>query len=108
VYPTVIVIDGLDECLNDKERTILLHAISMAAAQDSVLLKFLITSRPEVPISRVFNVTPVVEVSSRHSLDDEPESIEDVGISCLPNSTKSSAPILRDGTSVMTGHLPRS
>jgi len=78
VYPTVIVIDGLDECSNDKERTILLHAISRAAAQDSVLLKFLITSRPEVPISRVFNATPVVEVSSRHSLDDEPESIEDV------------------------------
>jgi len=78
VYPTVIVIDGLDECLDHDERTILLHAISGAAGQDSMLLKFLITSRPEVPIARVFNTTPVVEVSARHSLDDEPESIEDV------------------------------
>jgi len=78
VYPTVIVIDGLDECLDHDERTILLHAISTAAGQDSAPLKFLITSRPEVPIARVFNATPVVEVSARHSLDDEPESIEDV------------------------------
>jgi len=74
IYPTVIVIDGLDECLNHEERTTLLHAISTAAAP----LKFLITSRPEVPIARVFNATPVVEVSTRHSLDDEPSSIEDV------------------------------
>jgi len=78
VYPTVVVIDGLDECLDHEERTILLHAISRAAGQNSARLKFLITSRPEVPIARVFNVTPVVEVSTRHSLDDEPDSIEDV------------------------------
>jgi len=78
VYPTVIVIDGLDECLNHEERTTLLHAISTAAGQDSGALKFLITSRPEVPIARVFNATPVIEVSARHSLDDEPESMEDV------------------------------
>jgi len=78
VYPTVIVIDGLDECLDHEERTILLQAISGAAGQHSVPLKFLITSRPEVPIARVFNTTPVVKVSARHSLDDEPESLEDV------------------------------
>ena len=78
VYPTVVVIDGLDECLNDEERTTLLHGISRVTGQHSVPLKFLITSRPEVPIARVFNSTLVVEVSARHSLDDEPESIEDV------------------------------
>ena len=78
VYPTVIVIDGLDECIDHDERTILLHAISGAAGQDSMLLKFLITSRPEVPIARVFNTVPVIDVSTRHSLDDEPESMEDV------------------------------
>jgi len=78
VYPTVIVIDGLDECLDPEERTILLHGISRVVEQHSMLLKFLITSRPEVPIARVFNATPVAEVSTRHSLDDEPESIEDV------------------------------
>jgi len=78
VYPTVIVIDGLDECLNHEERTTLLHAISTAAGQDSAPLKFLITSRSEVPITRVFSTTPVVEVSARHSLDNEPESMEDV------------------------------
>jgi len=76
-YPTVIVIDGLDECLNHEERTILLHVFAKATGH-SVPLKFLITSRPEVPIARIFNATPVVEVSTRHSLDDEPESIEDV------------------------------
>jgi len=75
---TVIVIDGLDECLNHEERIALLHAISINAAQHFVPLKFLITSRPEVPIARIFNATPVIEVSTRHSLDDEPESMEDV------------------------------
>ena len=70
IYPTVIVIDGLDECLNHNERTIFLHAISGAAGQDSMLLKFLITSRPEVPIARVFNIIPLIDVSARHSLDD--------------------------------------
>jgi len=78
VHPTIIVIDGLDECLNNEERTILLHAISRTAGQYSALPKFLITSRPEVPITRDFNTTPVIEVSARHSLDDEPDSIEDV------------------------------
>jgi len=78
VYPTVIVIDGLDECLNHEERITLLHAISTGARQDSPPLKFLITSRPELSITRVFNSNPVVEVSARHSLDDEPESMEDV------------------------------
>ena len=77
-YPTVIVIDGLDECLNHEERSALLHAISANAGNFFAPLKFLITSRPEVPIARVFNTTPVVEVSARHSLDDEPESMEDV------------------------------
>jgi len=78
VYPTVIVIDGLDECLDHEERITLLHIISRTAEQDSAPLKFLITSRPEVPIARVFNATPVVEISARHPLDDEPESMEDV------------------------------
>jgi len=77
-FPTVVIVDGLDECLKDEERTIVLYAISKAAAQDSAPLKFLITSRPEVSIRRIFDATPVIEVSTRHSLDDEPESIEDV------------------------------
>ena len=78
VYPTVIVIDGLDECSKHEERTILLHAISRAVGQHPTALKFLITSRPEVPITRIFNAAPVIEVSTRHSLDDQPESMEDV------------------------------
>jgi len=77
-YPTTIIIDGLDECSNHEERIILLHAIAGAAGQGSVPLKFFITSRPEVAIARVFNATPVVEVSARHSLNDEPDSMEDV------------------------------
>jgi len=78
-YPTVIVIDGLDECLNHEERTTLLHAISANTGNFFAPLKFLITSRPEVPIARVFDAAPVIDVSIRHSLDDEPKSIEDVG-----------------------------
>jgi len=76
VYPTAIVIDGLDECLNHEERSILLHAISANTGNFFAPLKFLITSRPEVPITRIFNRTPLLEVSTRHSLDNEPTSIE--------------------------------
>jgi len=78
-YPTIIVIDGLDECLNHEERSTLLRAISTNAGNFFAPLKFLITSRPEVPIARIFNASPVVGVSGRHSLDDEPSSIDDVG-----------------------------
>jgi len=55
LFPTVIVVDGLDECLIQEERITLLHAISINAAQHFVPLKFLITSQPEVPIARIFN-----------------------------------------------------
>jgi len=86
-YPTVIIIDGLDECLNHDEWTILLHAISIAAARCSVPLKFLITSRPEVPITRIFDATPVNEVSRRYWLDNEPQS-------CFPKLT---SPLIKSG-----------
>jgi len=73
-YPIVIIIDGLDECINHDERTVLLRAISVATTQYSAPLKFLITSRPEVQISGIFNTSPVNEVSTRHSLNNEAES----------------------------------
>jgi len=69
IYPTVVIIDGLDECLNHDERTILLRAISIATAQYPAPLKFLITSRPDVLIARIFNATPVKEASILHSLN---------------------------------------
>jgi len=73
-YPIVIIIDGLDECINQDERTVLLRAISVATTQSSAPLKFLITSRPEIQISGIFSASPVNEVSTRHSLDNELES----------------------------------
>ena len=67
-YPTIVILDGLDECLHHEERTILLRAISMAATQYPMPLKFLITSRPEAPITRTFNASPVNELSTQHCL----------------------------------------
>ena len=69
IYPTVVIIDGLDKCLNHDERTILLRAISIATAQYPSPLKFLITSRPDVLIARIFNATPIKEASILHSLN---------------------------------------
>ena len=63
--------------MDHKERAILLHAIA-GTNRYYAPLNFLITSRSEIPIARVFNASPVVEVSARHSLDDEPKSVEDV------------------------------
>jgi len=83
-YPTIIIIDGLDECLNHDERTILLCAISLAAAQYSAPIKFLITSRPEVPIARAFNATPVEELTTRHSLCETGSMMRKSGRSTRP------------------------
>ena len=98
-YPAIIIIDGLDECLNHNERTILLRAISITASQYSAPLKFLITSRPEVPITTTFNATPVAEVSTRHSLDNKP----DYFLSAKPRSPpRKSAQWINPGITCLT------
>ncbi|KAF9524387.1 hypothetical protein CPB83DRAFT_886269 [Crepidotus variabilis] len=54
--PILIVIDGLDECADPKVQCDLLHIIAEAIPRfpQTIPLRFLIASRPEVHISRTF------------------------------------------------------
>ena len=46
-FPRLIVIDGLDECLNKDSQTNLVQLISSSVARYQLSLKFLIVNRPE-------------------------------------------------------------
>ncbi|KAF8970336.1 hypothetical protein BDZ97DRAFT_1914653 [Flammula alnicola] len=66
-HPRLIVIDGLDECLDPKIQCDLLKAIGEATQRLKLPVKFLIASRPESHIIHVFNHEPIfqkVDVSS--------------------------------------------
>ncbi|KAL2827486.1 nucleoside phosphorylase domain-containing protein [Aspergillus pseudoustus] len=55
----VVVIDALDECDNDQDIMIILRLLATAQSDPaSIRLRFLLTSRPEVPVRRVFSRLP--------------------------------------------------
>lgn len=78
VFPPMIIIDGLDECLNSAVQTIILDAISSIKIRSGLPLKFLVTSRTELAISTSFRTGSMKTVSIQHSLDDMPSSMEDI------------------------------
>ena len=49
-FPRLIVIDGLDECLDKSAQTKLIQFLASSVAQHQLPLKFLIVSRPEAHI----------------------------------------------------------
>jgi len=49
-FPRLVVIDGLDECLDQGAQTDLIQFLASAMAQNELPLKFLIVSRPEAHI----------------------------------------------------------
>lgn len=57
--PILIVIDGLDECDDPKERSLFLKTILDAAPRLRRYLKFLIVSRPEADIQNFFETTSI-------------------------------------------------
>ena len=55
-YPSsyILVIDALDECDNDKDIQIILQLLAEAQSLQTVRLRVLLTSRPEIPIRHGF------------------------------------------------------
>jgi len=53
--PTLIILDGLDECRTTSSQTQILHALSTAVKHLYIPLCFLIASRPEQQIRQAFN-----------------------------------------------------
>ncbi|KAF8655495.1 hypothetical protein AX16_003025 [Volvariella volvacea WC 439] len=62
--PSVIIIDGLDECGSAKEQRRILDLISSCGS--NFPLAFLITSRPEPPIVNAFNSEPLSSLCRPH------------------------------------------
>ena len=61
IFPPLIVIDGLDECLDKDSQTNLVQLLSSSVARHQLPLKFLIVSRPE------FHIKSAVAIAGEHS-----------------------------------------
>ncbi|SLM40026.1 WD40/YVTN repeat-like-containing domain, partial [Lasallia pustulata] len=59
-YPSsyILVIDALDECDNDDDIRIILKLFAEAQTFQTIRLRVLLTSRPEIPIRHVFHQIP--------------------------------------------------
>ncbi|KAI0743253.1 hypothetical protein BC629DRAFT_1599649 [Irpex lacteus] len=61
---TVVIIDALDECIDDKSTSAILNLLSQHAARlPHLKVKFFITSRPESHIRAAFRLTPLEELT---------------------------------------------
>ncbi|RXW25486.1 hypothetical protein EST38_g320 [Candolleomyces aberdarensis] len=56
---SVIVIDGLDECVDEKEQAHILHLVDVLANQSVFPFRFVIASRPEYAIRTAFSSPPL-------------------------------------------------
>ena len=68
-YPMIVVIDGLDECINVQDRVALLELIFEATKAMSI--RFLIASRPEQEIEAFFKRPEVAQFVDHIILDEE-------------------------------------
>ncbi|RXW17007.1 hypothetical protein EST38_g8849 [Candolleomyces aberdarensis] len=73
----IIVIDGLDECVDEKEHAHILHLIYVLASHPHFPFRFVVASRPEYAIRTAFSSSPL----STHTLIlrlEEYEADEDI------------------------------
>ena len=70
-FPPLIVIDGLDECLDRDHQTNLVQLLSSAVARYHLPLKFLIVSRPEFHIKSAVAIAGEQSVISYLELNDD-------------------------------------
>jgi hypothetical protein len=69
VQQSLVIIDGLDECIDKKEQTDILSAICNALTTRELPLRFLILSRPEYDIRMRFQQTDLQSATVRYVLD---------------------------------------
>ena len=70
VRPTIIIIDGLDECDGSDSQRDILTLIGQATMDPNVTIRFIIASRPEHQICDMFNKEPL-RLKTRHLVLDE-------------------------------------
>ncbi|KAK1219318.1 hypothetical protein PQX77_017971 [Marasmius sp. AFHP31] len=79
VIPSIIIIDGLDECGDEETQLRILSIIQSAYQQTPHLpLRFLICSRPEAWIQEAFSDESLSRLSRNFTLDNSLEAREDV------------------------------
>jgi len=76
--PSVIVIDGLDECSGRDIQCSLLSSLACAIPKCNLRWRVLISSRPEVEIKSVFNSKPLLDLSCRLALHASFETDTDI------------------------------
>ena len=76
---TVIVIDALDECKDDKPESAILHVLN-SYIHEIPLVKFMITGRPEAPIRRGFGMSVMEDVTTIFALHNVEQSQVDQDI----------------------------
>jgi len=69
--PTIIVIDGLDECEDFNSQRDILRLIGQVTLDPDIAVRFIIASRPEHQICEMFNKEPLLSKTRRLVLDDE-------------------------------------
>ena len=74
LFPPLIVIDGLDECLDKNSQTNLIQLVSSSVARYQLPLKFLIVSRPEFHIKSAFAIASEQSIVSHLELNDHQEN----------------------------------
>jgi NACHT domain len=68
--PSLVIIDGLDECKGDLDQCVFLHSISAVINTHRLPFRFMITSRPEPHIRRAFTGPNLQHIYFRVILDD--------------------------------------
>ena len=98
--PSLIIIDGLDECRNPQVQQHILHTVSSALQQPSVPLKFLICSRAEPHLNLEFTSLTSGRVATRLSLEDGYEQDADIELYLVDSFEKIST------THPLKEHIP--
>ena len=76
--PTIIIIDGLDECEDFNSQRDILTLIGQVTMDPNVAIQFIIASRPEHQICDVFNKEPLFSRTRRLILDEEYDTEADI------------------------------
>ena len=71
IFPSLIVIDGLDECLAKDSQTNLIQLLSSSVARYQLPLKFLIVSRPEFHIKSAIAIAGEQSIVSHLELNND-------------------------------------
>ncbi|PPQ87784.1 hypothetical protein CVT25_008828 [Psilocybe cyanescens] len=103
-FPSLIIIDGLDECNGADFQNTILNTISNALQRHRSALpfRFLVASRPEYHLTTSFSVTPLQTLTFRLALDDTYQPHKDIRL-----YLKDSFRDIRE-THIMRDHLPDS